>query len=591
MKILILILFWLTCFSSTTAQPVTNTHQDETVNGSHLAANISNNGNLFWKNGEGYFKIPYAGPDQPSPTTIRKAGLWIGGVDPGGNLKISASAVDSESGESDFQPGPLDPETGLPYLSFPENYFNFIWKVTDEEIIAHVEDWWDNHKIDHPIPAIMNWPGNGNPYFRMVWNDSVPTGLPKTPQGWAPFFDRNLDGIYDPLAGDFPKVEHLENVGGLIPKEMTWTVFNDQTEHPVTNGFPTGLEVQQTSWTMHCDLYDHIQNTVFVEYKFVNRAHEQLDDVHAGIWVDFDIGCREDDYIGSIPKYDSFYAYNLDNIDGDSLSQCQNGELSYGPKPPVQSVSFLNTYWEKEGSGFMYYLDDENAPPGMRAPATDVQFYNYLISRWKDGTYLSRGGTGYNPGSPDFTDFAFDGFPGPDSAWSQLQQQIPPGQFYALGWTVLNKYGDYTFPIQKGESAKLLVAFTYNRFPILDHLQIIDKMQKQDLFVLQNVFDYIANPCAAVPTPHIDPDEQSPSLPTGLYPNPATHQLHLSFPGSETEEISIFNTAGQLLYFDGEKKGDAYTIDLPPLPQGLYFLRLRLNGYYVTEKFVVGPRP
>jgi len=573
----------------TSAQPPTAWQWDETVNGSHLSANISNNGQLFTKNGEGYFKIPFTGPDQPSPTTIRKAGLWIGGLDPGGNLKISAAAVDSESEESDFQPGPLDAETGMPYVSFPENYFNFIWKVTGEEIMAFLEDFHDNHALDNPVPAaIMNWPGNGNPYFQM-WPGVAP-GLPKTQQGWAPFYDSDLNGYYDPMKGDFPALEI--GYGAFIPYEMTWTVFNDQTEHPVTNGIPTGLEVQQTAWTMDCDSYDFLEKTVFVDYTFINRAKEDLDSVFAGIWVDFDIGCAEDDYIGTLSENGAFFGYNMDNMDGDVFGDCGNGQLSYGVKPPVQSVVSLN--YTNGLSAFTYYTDDPSFPSGMQAPTTDAGFYNYLTGRWRDGTPFTNGGTGYNPGSTNYTMHVFDGNPNDPEAWTEIGEQSIHGNKFAIGsHELINPLYGTISTMQPGGVRSWRVAFTYNRFPTYNHISILNRMIEQDFeFYYDALFSsFYSNQFCFKPNSGATEEEEESFKPTGLYPNPATNELHLSFPGTETEEYAIFNTAGQLLYAGDEKKGETYTIELPALPPGLYLLRLRIDGYYVTEKFVVGPHP
>ena len=125
----------------------------------------------------------------------------------------------------------------------------------------------------------MAWPGNGNPDF---WVDS----LPKTEHGWAPFYDYDSDGIYDPKNGDFPIHASGNVMPNRFPKELTWTVFNDATPHYYSNSpLPLNVEVQQTTWTLDCESQPEIENTVFVNYKLINRGLEPIDSFFVGVVV------------------------------------------------------------------------------------------------------------------------------------------------------------------------------------------------------------------------------------------------------------------------------------------------------------------
>lgn len=77
-----------------------------------------------------------------------------------------------------------------------------------------------------------------------------------------------------------------------------------------------------------------------------------------------------------------------------------------------------------------------------------------------------------------------------------------------------------------------------------------------------------------------------------LYPNPAKEELFLQF-GEWIERpatIEVFNTMGQqvLLRTMGALQ-DQERIELPELPDGMYLLRVRVDGQQpVTKKFLVG---
>ena len=580
-------------FSLTTlvvsAQPCPEYYSQEMLESNKLFVNIMNNGNLFNRDGESFFKIPWSG--YGSPSTIRKAGLWIGGVDPGVNLKMAASAVDSERDLSDFTAGPLDPASGAPYENYPCGYFNQIWKVTKEEIIAHIRDYSDNQQIDNPVPAIMNWPGRGNPYIPM-W-PVVDTGMLKEGENWAPFIDQDRDKIYDPLKGDYPFPD-VQTYDWYLPEVMYWTVFHDMTAHPLTKALPLRVEVQLTAWTRSCEQNEFVENTLFTRYRIINRAFEDIDSVYAGIWVDFELGCGEDDYLGSLPDQEAFFAYNMNNMDGGDAAICANDAIPYGKNPPAMAVSFPG--YAPALNHFMYYLDESASLPGLGPPETDAEFYNYLTGRWKDGTPLTTGGTGFNPASTNYTSFAFSGNPDDSSKWTMYREQLPAAKRFAIGSAGLSSYGDGGFDptLQPGDAIDLYVAFSYHRFPGINHLEIFDRMENYELHLMPEALQPNGG---GVPSfcgkewPWFYYEEVEPvPAPPGVYPNPANHFITVSFPGTETTEVALFNTTGQLVYSNMDTTGDFFQIDLQPFNPGMYFLRLRVNGHYWTEKIVVGPK-
>src|SRR6056297_2721233 len=55
--------------------------------------------------GVGAYYVPNPGPGQTGPSSIFAGALWMGGIDPAGNLKLAA--VEFRQDGNDFWPGPL----------------------------------------------------------------------------------------------------------------------------------------------------------------------------------------------------------------------------------------------------------------------------------------------------------------------------------------------------------------------------------------------------------------------------------------------------------------------------------------------------
>ena len=174
----------------------------------NIRATVYSNGNLFGNEFEGQF----ADKDFKIPV-IRRAGLWVAGIDPAGNLK---GAIHTD--ESDFQPGLIDP------ITKQHIDFNKIWRVSREEILAHLEDFRDNQRIDDPISSIYEWPGRNNAHFQDYNGFDIPPDM-----DLAPFWDNNGNDIYEPDDGDYPI---LYTKGCHIPNfadEMLWFAYPDKT--------------------------------------------------------------------------------------------------------------------------------------------------------------------------------------------------------------------------------------------------------------------------------------------------------------------------------------------------------------------------
>ena len=73
-----------------------------------------------------------------------------------------------------------------------------------------------------------------------------------------------------------------------------------------------------------------------------------------------------------------------------------------------------------------------------------------------------------------------------------------------------------------------------------------------------------------------------------LYPNPTTGKVLIEYIGEEVYEVAIYNVARQLIYFDNdiESTGEIQ-LDLSHLMEGIYFLRMTVDGTVFEERLVV----
>lgn len=267
----------------------------------NVRSRLTTGGDIWWDRDNGGYVVPKPAPGQPAVSAIYAAGVWMGGIDPGGNLKVACQSYGNANGQSDFWPGPLSSEGATDKYAC-EKWDRF-FEVTAEEIRQHLALFHNAQAgigtyTPDMIPAgLRSWPGKGNPYFAAISQFY----MPDADQGMAEFWDEDRNGIYDPLGGDFPIVTSrgCNNEPPRLPDQMYFWVFNDEgggNDHAETQGLPMRMEIQVQAFAYATD--NAINDMTFQRYRFVNRAKEDLDSAYFGLWVDFDLGCLIDDNVG-----------------------------------------------------------------------------------------------------------------------------------------------------------------------------------------------------------------------------------------------------------------------------------------------------
>lgn len=518
--------------------PKSYAQQFDTLNINNVSALFQAKGDLFWNYENQAFTQHYEVPKGGNRHTIFAASLWIGGFDQGEDLHLFANTY-RQTGD-DTWPGPLSIGDAKINQTTSDQW-NKVWKVSRNEIEDHING-------INTSDVIINWPAHGDTSLGQAFY-------------LAPFVDSNGNGIYEPLEGDYPKIK-----GDM----MLWWVFNDNlNEHTESFGLPLGVEVQGSAYAFK-DSTDipALFNTIFIEYKIINRSQNTYYDFYAGKWVDFDIGYAYDDFIGSIPEMNSFFGYNGNDID--------SGDGGYGHNPPMQSVTFLD-------HDLSHFIAFNNSPNINGNPIVTTNYYNYLRAHWKDGTPMCWGGNGLDNCwiSSQNADFMYPDDPrlarNNDENWSEVTATNIPGDRRGIG-----SVGPYTY--KPGDELFLTFAYIFHRADSGGSTGAYDLMT-MGVIAVQEFFDSELKDTSnytfsSIPSFFRDQEIK-------VFPNPATDQLYLNISEGLILKAEIINTIGQTVFGIENISNDQTEIDISNLSEGIYILKVKTNNGLLTEKFII----
>lgn len=536
------------------------------LHSNNIVARILNGGDLFTDFNHGQF-IHNPNPVTGSgPSSIFAAGLWMGGIDQGGNLRMATVDYRYDTG-TDYSAGPLD-QNGLTTETTCQ-----IWDkqffVTGEEIASFLAalPMTESEAIQH-YSGIMGWPASGNPYFNQVWGFDLPFTLSPL----APFVDVDEDSFYDPLHGDYPAVA-LRGIQFFVPAQMVWCVFNDQQAggvHSSSGASPVQMEVQLTAWTFHCTNDPILDNTVFTSHKLISRTSEPLDSFHLGLWVDFDLGCGQDDYAGCIPSLNTMFAYNQDAVDGNSGNSCAGGVPVFTGNPPVQSATFLNkdSFLPTTLTSFMEYGHVFPSPGSMNTAGR----YRMMTGSWPDGTPITKGGNGYGGNVP--TRFMFPDDPANPAGWSMCTANLPGDDVHVLGTT---NHGQ----LLPGDVIELNTAWALHlngtgACNLGDMVANVEHLQQ----LHQSGYAGVCSPLTRAPV--------YPSDKLTLSPNPANNYSILHYGSIPVKTIEVFDATGKWIRTIEKPGNEEYLLNTTELPAGVYQLKICTDQNAVVKKLVIG---
>lgn len=457
----------------------------------NVRARLLTGGDVWWDgSGDGQYVVPNTPPEIPAKSSIFAGAVWLGGVDPSQSLKIAAQLYGTSSGQSDFYPGPLDPVSGRTDQETCSKWDRF-FVVDAEQIDLHLANYFAAVEANQPynpddIPnQVKAWPARGNEFFA----ESVGFDLPNTNQGLAGFFDRDGNGLYDPTDGDYPIIEIRGCEEPQYPDQMTFWIYNDAGNvHEQTGSeTPIQMEVQVQAFAYRTN--DEVNNMTFQRYKLINRAVESIDSTFFAMWVDPDLGCYVDDYIGCDVERSLAYVYNVDALDGQDGSCDCSGVNTYCDEVPILGVDYFRGPLDELGneigmSSFTYFNNagvPPTPPPGTTDPQVTAEYYNYLSGTWRDGTPFTFGGDAYQD-SQEPIKYAFVDPPNDNSedAWSMCSESLPSGDRRTV-------QASGPFRLDPGAVNELIVGVVWVPDQIYP-CPSISKLQQAD-DIAQNLFD------------------------------------------------------------------------------------------------------
>ena len=424
----------------------------------NVKARLLTGGDVWWDLTNGKYIVPKPAPGFPEVSAIYAGGVWIGGIDPNGALKLAGVTYRSGN-NTDYYPGPLD-ENGQTTLDVCSDWDRFF--VVKGESVLKFASKFDASVIDStdfPCDSIPDdvkyWPARGNPFFNEKYDFALPN------QNLADYWDEDGEG-YNPCDGDFPIIvnrgcypESRQEAKKMVADEMVFWIYNDNGgPHRLTQATAIQMEVQVQAFGYATN--DEINDMTFYRFKLINKASDDIRDCYFAMWVDADLGCPFDDYIGCDVDRSMAYVYNEDAADGDNGTDCVDGIQTYGEDIPILGIDYFrgprgpkvfcgvdtdgkkllcdpepgtgeqDTIIELGMTSFLYQNNSTNsAPIATQDPQIDFEFYNILKGQWKDGTPVTHGGSGYNPGETDTVRYVFPDPPNDETGWSMCSANLP----------------------------------------------------------------------------------------------------------------------------------------------------------------------
>ncbi len=541
------------------------------LNANDVKANFFPSGSWWWDGSDGKYIYPSVaeGSGLPEVSAIFAGGLWVGGKDEAGNLKLAAARYGAAhiDPKSDYFPGPLD-ENGTTTANSCTNFDRF-FGMKKQEIDAHINDFQNDGIINEIVSnSILGWPALGNPHFFEVHSFE----LPNNSSPLAPFVDTNANGIYDPMQGDYPNTK--------LADQAYWWVFNDNGgPHTESGGDPLGFEFQMMAYAYN-SADPAINDATYYDLKMINKSGENLTDVYASIWLDPDLGCSEDDYIGCIPEENIGYVYNESNTDGYNCN-C-NGLPTYCKEIPIVGVKLLKGMTTIENgneedlgmSSFMYYVHGGLCDPtsgAMYWPSIPVHYYNLMQAHWSDGTPLTYGGAGFTYDDGEPTNYCFPDSPDNPEGWSMCT--VFPGGCYR---NMLINSG----PINMNAKSIQQLSFAVIAQPNVPHPcpDISGLIEIGN--TVQEVFE--------------DPTSTSNIIYNNnlltIQPNPFSEQTTITFKESseQIQSLNLYAIDGKLVRNYHNINTNSLTINRADLRSGMYVYSLiATNGQVMSGKIVV----
>jgi hypothetical protein len=485
-----------------------------------IKATVNSDGTLFNYLTGAEFSPGFEVPNGLGIHSIFYAGLFIGGIDENSVLRLSGYYF----ADKDFVFGPV--ANNYSGDEFKSKY-NRVWLVNLSDLEYH---YYHFNEPGYVMPEVIeNWPAHGNT------NNGEAADL-------APFYDVNKNGFYDPQNGDFPMIRGDQAI---------YFIANDAGGQQASGGLKTGFEVHGMVYCLNPSVGSVLQQTVFVNYRLINRSNHDYANFYTGMMCDFDLGNVTNDLIGSDSVLNMMYVYNSVEVDSVNASFNINGY----PYSPAQGAMILSHPASSIYGEFGYINSDEGYFSRLLVPEPMIN---------PEGNYP--------------TNFIFSGIPEEGDGWiltdnDTAAAEYDPRLMMSSGPYNINSGSeicfDYAFPFAIDYEGSNMESLAFLR-------------EKAEL--LQNWFNTQEFSCfgenlGVIPFRN-DNDFVS------IFPNPSDGliNIELSSDYNGLANVSIISTDGKvILEFETSKPENSITISQP----GLYLIVVKNGDKQVVKRVSV----
>ncbi len=417
--------------------------------------------------------------------------------------------------------------------------------------------------------------GNGNPAFKVYKliygvNDSDRANWPNLQLGNS---DQGAPIYFDSVAGVL-----LPNDFGNQTMFYCYTdSYADSHTHFLGSTDPMKCDVKQITYCFNQP--EELKNTIYQEYRIINRGNVQWRDLYFTFFSDDDLGDAQDDAESIDSALGLSYTYNYDDVD-----------FEYGASPPATGFVVIRSpclhtgmssdslfYYEGRKSRFktgvkeagissnIIFHDDTWQPQNRR------ELHNTVKGLKKDGNdYI-------NPVNGQPTKFMYSGDPVTNSGW--IQHSTGDMRFYM-------NFGPFT--MNPGDTQFVVIAQVIARGD--SRLNSITRLRETAQFAK----DFYDNMFQGITINIVRLNE---NVPSGhkLYdnfPNPFNSQTSVIFDVAQTANvnISVFDMTGKKVDELMNRTADAgsYKINFNAegLSTGVYILRMTADAFTQSKRII-----
>jgi len=514
------------------------------LNHNNVSALISDGGYMFMDEFTG--TAAYEVPAGSGTNSIFAMSGWFGALDVNNQLHMAYNKY----GNGTISPGPIADSIFYDSSVYLNQYGKSIWSVTEVEIQNHIANY---NQPGYVTPqSILDWPGNGDLSLGVA-------------QKLAPFVDVNNDWQYNPADGDYPEIRGDQAV---------YVIMNDHYADTSLMNSSMGIEI-------HLMVYQHLDgtyldNTTFLHYRVFNRSTMDYADYRQSLYADMDIGYYADDYVGCDTVNHVAYTYNGDNFDEDA-----SGNQGYGANPPCQGMVCLS----HEMKGLTHFTSASAYP--YSDPNSPIEYWNFMNGLWANGSEMVYGGQGYagsNGATMTPTDFAFPGFPGDSTAWSESYPGFgapvsanPPGD-RRLVMTITDDY----LMANSSICSDFALVFDQSGSSVIDNVQnVIDLAGQLRMdYTAQNGY-----PCFSPQFNALNDVEELVEF--SLYPNPSSGLVIVSLPNTEDEvKIEVLDLSGRRVFEKQYYNTNEIQLNLNE-SSGIYLVKTEINTHSSIKRLIL----